>query len=52
MMNPKANISKKKMKKVFTKCTCYYCGKEGHWKRNYKEYLTTMKPTNIAKVCM
>ena len=29
-MNPKASISKKKMKKVFAKGTCYYYGKEGH----------------------
>ena len=29
-MNLKAGISKKKMKKVSTKSTCYHCGKEGH----------------------
>ena len=29
-MNPKAGISKKKVKKVFAKDTCYHCGKEGH----------------------
>ena len=29
-MNPKASISKKKVKKVSTNGTCYQCGKEGH----------------------
>ena len=29
-MNPKAGISKKKMKKVSVKDTCYHCDKEGH----------------------
>ena len=48
-INPKAGIFKKKAKKVSTKGTCYHCGKEGHWKRNCKEYLATIKPTNIAK---
>ena len=48
-LNPEAGISKKKAKKVFTKGTCYHCGKEGHWKKNYKEYLATVKSANIAK---
>ena len=29
-LNPKADISKKKTKKISTKGTCYHCGKEGH----------------------
>ena len=29
-MNSKVGISKKKVNKVFTKSTCYHCGKEGH----------------------
>ena len=48
-MNPKAGISKKKAKKVYTKGTCYNYGKEDHWKRNCKEYLATVKLINIAK---
>ncbi|KAI3461602.1 hypothetical protein Pfo_018265 [Paulownia fortunei] len=26
---------------------CYYCGKPGHWKRNYKEYLASLKSSGI-----
>ena len=48
-LNPKAGISKKKVKKVSVKGTCYHCGKEDHWKRNCKEYLAIMKPVNVAK---
>ena len=33
-LKPKAVISKKKVKKVSVKGTCYHCSKEGHWKRN------------------
>ena len=50
-INPKASILKKKVKKVSVKCTCYHCGKDRHWKKNYKEYLVTVKhkKVNIAK---
>ena len=48
-MNPKASISKKKAKKVSTKGTCYHYGKEGHWRRNCKEYLAAVKQANVAK---
>ena len=50
-MNPKASILKKKVKKVSTKGTCYHYGKDGRWKRNYKEYLIILKhkKANIAK---
>ena len=48
-MNPKTGISKKKTKKISAKDTCYHYGKEGHWKRNCKESLATVKSINIAK---
>ena len=48
-MNPKVSIFKKKAKKVSAKGTCYHCGKEGHWKKNCKKYLATVKSTNVAK---
>ena len=48
-LNPKAGISKRKVKKVSAKGTCYHCGKEKHWKGNCKEYLVTVKLANIAK---
>ena len=50
-LNPKASISKKKSKKVSVKGTYYQYGKEGYWKRNWKDYLTSLKykKVNIAK---
>jgi hypothetical protein len=26
---------------------CHHCGKEGHWRRNCKEYLATMKANKL-----
>ena len=46
-LNPKASISKKKVKKVSAKGTCYQCGKEGYWKRNCKDYLASLKYKQI-----
>ena len=50
-MNPKAGIFKKKAKKVSTKGTCYHYGKDKHWKKNCREYLTTVKykEASVAK---
>ena len=48
-LNLKAGISKKKVKKVSAKGNCYHCDKEGHWKRNCKKYLATVKSVNVAK---
>ena len=50
-LNSKASISKKKAKKVSAKGTCYHCGKDGHQKKNYKEYFATVKhkEASVAK---
>lgn len=37
----KANF--KKSDKSKAKGKCFHCGKDGHWKRNCKEYLSTLK---------
>ena len=43
-LNPKGGINKrKKGKKTSGQSTCFHCGKAGHWKRNYKVYLATVK---------
>ena len=42
-MNPKASISKKKVKNVSTKGACFHCRKDGHWRRNCKHYLASLK---------
>ena len=44
-LNPKSGISKnKKGKKASKQSTCFFCGKAGHWKRNCKAYLASVKP--------
>jgi len=35
-------INKKKGKTV-AKGKCFHCGKDGHWKRNCKDYLSSLK---------
>ena len=48
-LNPKGGIKKNKGKKASGKMTCFFCGKAGHWKRNCKAYLATLKPgTSVA----
>ena len=50
-MNPKANISNKKVKSVSVKDTYFYYKKNGYWNRNCKHYLASLKQkeANIAK---
>ncbi|KAM1728872.1 hypothetical protein ACFX12_019334 [Malus domestica] len=38
---PQGGVRKKKAKEP--NGTCHHCGNEGHWKRNYKFYLATLK---------
>ena len=42
-LKAKKKVSKTE-KKVAKSGKCFHCGKEGHWKRNYKEYLDSVKP--------
>ncbi|KAB2632580.1 hypothetical protein D8674_028827 [Pyrus ussuriensis x Pyrus communis] len=39
---PKGGVKKKK-KAMEPKGTCHHCGKEGHWRRNCRFYLATLK---------
>ena len=41
-LNPRGGI-KKKGKKASGQVTCFHCGKPGHWKRNCKVYIVSMK---------
>ena len=43
VLNPKSGKMKKKEKKIFGQVTCFHCDKAGHWKRNCKSYLVTIK---------
>ena len=47
-LNSKTGISKKKVKKVSAKGTCYHCSKDRHWKKNCKEYLVTVKHKEVS----
>ena len=48
-VNPKASISKKKMlKSISTKGTCFHYRKDGHWKRDCKHYLASLKKPKEA----
>ena len=39
-------MTKKKVKQTSLKGACFHCGKEGHWKRNFKAYMESKK--NVA----
>ena len=40
-------MAKKKAKQTTSKGTCFHCGKDGHWKRNCKTYMESMKKKGI-----
>ena len=35
----KGGAAKKKAKETSSKGTCFHCGKDGHYRRNYKAYM-------------
>ncbi|PKI45504.1 hypothetical protein CRG98_034095 [Punica granatum] len=47
-----AGVSKNKgkAKVVVDKRTCFHCGKDGHWKRNYSQYLASLKANKGKKL--
>lgn len=48
LSNKKRKLKKAKDRKA--KGTCFHCGQDGHWKRNCKEYLDTMKEKKLREV--
>ena len=42
-MKEKGGVTKKKVKKTTPKGTCFHCGQDGHWRRNCKAYLGSLK---------
>ena len=42
-MKPKGEETKKKVKETTPKGTCFHCGQDGHWTRNCKAYLGSLK---------
>ena len=43
-LNAKGGIKKKKGKKASKQMTYFHSGKSGHWKRNCRGYLASVKP--------
>ena len=41
--NPKGSIQKRKKAKDFANDIYFHCGKQGHWKKNCKSYLVSLK---------
>ena len=42
-MKAKGGVTKKKVKEAAPKGTCFHCSKDGHWMRNFKAYLGSLK---------
>ena len=42
-MKAKGGVTKKKVKEATLKDTYFHCGQDGHWRRNYKAYLGSLK---------
>ena len=42
-LNPNKSIKKKKAKNSSKDGSCCFCSKKGHWKKNCKEYLASLK---------
>ena len=47
-MKEKGGVTKKKVKEVVSKGSCFHCGQFGYWRRNYKAYLGSLKKASDA----
>ena len=49
VVKPKGGIQKKKKEQKKPKGICFFCNKEGHWKRNCKAYLASLKKNKSSE---
>ena len=47
-MKAKRGVTKKKVKEAVPKGTCFHYGQDGHWRRNSKAYLGSLKKASDA----